>query len=769
MVVPFLAIPWAGALPVPTRPDDPAVASQWQFPKVRSVDAQSSVKVDITEAFVVDNNVRIEATIRNDATQKADDLSVRIQRAAPVTTTSEAHQILSEPESNFGIHAGDFRDLNWSLEPGESKDASWTIPLESLGLTEPGTYPLLVNLNGQIGGAIVSYLHSSRVLLEIPPETEAPKTPVGFTMLWPLSADTGLVAGETGEAPGRSPLILHDERLASELIDGGRLDQLVDDAIAATTDPNNTSLRESLCIAIDPELLDVVERMSHGYSVGSERPSPVAQKKRLRDSWGTAENTDLVPGTSQLVAGEWLAKVRTLAENGCTVPLPWADTDVDAVSRTGNEWLMREALARGPEVLERILGVKPERNIVIPGSGYVSHPGPLVYAATTNPSTAWERQQPMEATEGGPEPSLFDPKLPNTISNAAPSGSLVHVLVADNSLPPATPGVHAIPYHAGLAESLAAVGDKPLTQGFSTESRRYDHSADGEHARSAVAATSIRLALQEGNPVLAVPPSTIASPTAGAALLDAAAKALNEGLAEPQTLRKYLEKVDPGEGGGVPFTDPGAPTDTEVLRATQQANYIDDLTGLMVNDPLIAMSRYDFTTPLRRDMLRALGSAIRRDPKNYLATTARADQTLNGNRDMLQQLRASVSLLPPGNVYTRTSESSPLLIVARNGLPLPVIANIRYTGDGIIHTPESLRIPAKGSITTQMTADLESHSDRADLTVWLASSDSAAISDPVEISVQTRTGFNSISGLLAAAGLGVALAARIIRSNRRKG
>lgn len=67
-----------------------------------------------------------------------------------------------------------------------------------------------------------------------------------------------------------------------------------------------------------------------------------------------------------------------------------------------------------------------------------------------------------------------------------------------------------------------------------------------------------------------------------------------------------------------------------------------------------------------------------------------------------------------------------------------------------------------------MTADLGSARDRADLTVWLASADSAAISNPVEISVQTRSGFTSVSGLVAAVGLGVALAARIIRSNRRK-
>lgn len=767
-LAPLFTIPLAGALPVPTAPDDPAVSTQWTQPKVRSIDAAANVRIDVIEATVIGEDVRIHAAIHNGSSERADDLSVRIQRATPIHTVAEARKVLSEPESNYAVRAGDFRDVSWSLAPGETKDTTWSVPLAELQITEAGTYPLLLNLNGHIGSNMVSYLHSSRVLLRMPPEEEMAQQATGLTLLWPISANTKLVAGETGEAPGAPPLVLSDESLAGELIDGGRLDQLIDDAISATSDPNNAGLRESMCLALDPELIEVVDRMSNGYSVGATRPSPVAQKKRLRDSWSSGDDSDLVPGTAQLVAGEWMAKVRALAASGCTVALPWSDTDLDAVSRTGNEWLLREALARGPETLDRILGVKVERNIVIPGSGYVSHPGSLLYAATSNPSEAWERQQPGQPQQPVPEPSLTDPQPPHPIESLPPSESLVHVLVADNALPTSTPGVAAVPYQSDLAATLSEVGDMPLTLGISAEEQRYNHRADGEHARTGVAAASIRLALEQGEPVLAVPPSTLASPTAGAALLDAAASALRDGAARPQSLRKYIDEVQPGEGGGLPYSDPGAPTDTEVLRATQQANYIDDLTGLMVNDPLIAMSRYDFTTPLRRDILRALRAGSRRDASNYLAAAAQADETLDGNRDMLQQLRASVSLLPPGNVYTRTSESSPLLIVARNGLPLPVVATIQYTGDGVIYVPESLRIPAKGSITTHMTADLGSARDRADLTVWLASADSAAISNPVEISVQTRSGFTSVSGLVAAVGLGVALAARIIRSNRRK-
>ena len=57
-----------------------------------------------------------------------------------------------------------------------------------------------------------------------------------MTMLWPLSAKIDIIAGETGAAPGSAHLILKNENLAAELAQGGRLYQLLDAYVQATTE-----------------------------------------------------------------------------------------------------------------------------------------------------------------------------------------------------------------------------------------------------------------------------------------------------------------------------------------------------------------------------------------------------------------------------------------------------------------------------------------------------------------------------------------------------
>ncbi|PIH11548.1 hypothetical protein CTJ10_12780, partial [Staphylococcus epidermidis] len=135
---------------------------------------------------------------------------------------------------------------------------------------------------------------------------------------------------------------------------------------------------------------------------------------------------------------------------------------------------------------------------------------------------------------------------------------------------------------------------------------------------------------------------------------------------------------------------------------------------------------------------------------------------LNGERDTLRAIKASISLIPPGNVYTRTSESSPLFIVAENGLPLPVNASILYQGppDAKLNTPTEFRIPARGSLTLQMTADLPQNNKRTDLQLYLSTPDNRPISQPVNIAVQTAGG--AFANRILVAGLAVLFALAVL-------
>ena len=123
-------------------------------------------------------------------------------------------------------------------------------------------------------------------------------------------------------------------------------------------------------------------------------------------------------------------------------------------------------------------------------------------------------------------------------------------------------------------------------------------------------------------------------------------------------------------------------------------------------------------------------------------------------------------------VYTRSSESSPLIIVARNGLPLPTRTRIDYVaeGDATLNTPDEVRIPARGSLTVSMTADIPDNDRRTDLELWLATPDGAAISNRVDITVQTRARLigATVAGVTLVGGLALAALFRAGRRHRRR-
>ena len=88
-------------------------------------------------------------------------------------------------------------------------------------------------------------------------------------------------------------------------------------------------------------------------------------------------------------AAVWLDKVRHIAATGCVVSLPWANADLNAVARTGDTWLMREAVERGPFVLQRVLGTAGTLNTVVTGTGYVENgTAPALVAEKVTSETA---------------------------------------------------------------------------------------------------------------------------------------------------------------------------------------------------------------------------------------------------------------------------------------------------------------------------------------------------------------------------------------------
>ena len=261
-------------------------------------------------------------------------------------------------------------------------------------------------------------------------------------------------------------------------------------------------------------------------------------------------------------------------------------------------------------------------------------------------------------------------------------------------------------------------------------------------------------------------------PSAAEHALDAAEELLDSGHSRPRGISTVeLQQGDPNAPTGSPFIDPAVFSEPELARVEQQARYTDELMNIVVDDPDITMTRSEFVLPLRRDLLNSLSLNNRDSLSTHAAARQSFSRTMEMHSNTLRDLRDSVSLIPPGNVYTRVSESSPLLIVAENGLPLPVEAKLQYDApDGArLNTPKSVRIPAKGSITVSMTADMPKDADRTDIGLWLATPKNQTISQPITISVQTRAGIVTLyaAGIAGALALVLATLFRLGRHRRK--
>lgn len=781
-VVAVCASPAHADLPVPMDPQNSAVASQWVNPQIRASDGSENITLSLIDApSTADSGSTVDATmrVRNDGDEQMNDLTVTPRRGPVSGSVSDAQVATIAAPGEYTV-AGDTVEVP-NLSAGE--EAEITVQVDVSDQSLAATFPIMVVLE-QDG----THLDSERWHMAVRGDLPEEQTPAGVSVLYPVSAPVDIVPGETGEAPNSPPLILASEQLADQLEPGGRLDQLIE-TYAETTD--DAGVADATCLALDPALVDTVDRMAQGYKVDDDRPSPGRQRQRLRDSWGREDAAvmDAAPGQGAEDAAAWLEKVKAASASGCTVALPWANADLNAIARTGDRWLMREAVERGPFTLGRVLGTPIVQNIVVPGAGYLTpESAPAMGWADHSRSTvpqvgmqsAWEKKQaetqdgPGGKIEGNQQTTLDTPTLPSTEDVAAPEPSQpVRVLVADNTVPgerfaTATPGVVTVGFDDALASTLAATGSHPETTGYSQEKLRYDYTMDSVAARDLTAASAIATAARTAGeePVLVNPPAAWDASTAQQ-VMGAVGELMSSRIAEPIPLEEYtsppeqIDQADP-EALGTPYNDPTVYSDTEILNAGQQARYIDDLTSILANGNNIALTRYGYTLPLRLDLLAALPVTHRRALTFYTDAELRTRTRLNGERDALGAIKASISLIPPGNVYTRTSESSPLLIVAENGLPLPVDASILYQGppDAKLNTPTEFRIPARGSLTLQMTADLPQNNKRTDLQLYLSTPDNRPISQPVNIAVQTAGG--ALATRILVAGLAVLFALAVL-------
>lgn len=779
----------------------------------------------------LDGTLRIRLQVRNTSERDVSNLVLRMQRAKALSSAAEARTALAEPEAAYDV-AGDFSEPI-DLKPGEVRDITLSTPVsapapEGLGITEPGTYPLLINVNGQPADDIDRLLKETRILLPVgaapessespgPPapaapadssdssepdsladgtdNTPEPTKPVPMSLIWPISQPVPLVGGETGDAPGAPDLILTNDSLADSLRPGGHLDGLVSSLEKGFSTATGPQLRSSTCIAIDPETLDAVARMTHDYWIGVERPSPVQASQRLRDSWGSNTDIDLRKVSANQDAAKWLDRLRALAADTCVISLPWASADVSAVARVGDEDLAMEALAAGTETIRNHLSAESLPGVQLPPEGFVTSESVPLYArasAQTPLSTdaAFEQRLQSGSTSAPVPPEAADATFAMVANNTITRQDGAPLAAGESGAMPGGGRSFALP--GALTAALAATGDDPQTAAYSNVIGRHDFRADSGIARMQSAVGTLYQELSdasrspESGAIVASPPAGWnPSPAEAAKWIEAVRTAMDSPEADGIALNQALaDSAKHNDAGPVqltpPSADPAPVSDSDIETAQLAAREISDLTKIMANDPFVALTRYGFTRPLRRDVLRSLTTQGRRSIALSSQVQKRGEDLRNTALTMTRRLRNSVTLVAPGGVYTRATDLSPVIVLARNGLPLPVPSFVRVAaGDVVMEEKYEASIPAKGSVTVQLSPagkgeDAESDSGAVSaarsahhLTLWLESPSGLPISQSVKISVQSgvSVGFLLIAtvGVVAVGGFFAAKRSRTFR------
>lgn len=682
--------------------------------------------------------VTVRATLTNTGDRRVDDISVRMQSADAVDSSEELRTTLSLDQQEYP-NVGEFQTVADSLERGADIQFDISMPLRStlgpsLAVDAPGVYPLLLNVNGtpEYGGT--ARLDDARFLLPVtgvprdptaadpmsPEAVAAPPStadPVATTVLWPLADKPRLAAGIPGSLDERVRLI--DDELSTEMASGGRLDELLSSVEFATTDqldPENR-LADSLCLAVDPDLLVTVSNMARGYLVVDDPADPM----------GPAHD-----GVGRDTASSWLSRLEDLADAMCVTAVPFAQVDLDTLGNVGDASLASAAIESPADIVDTILGVESVRGIVWSATG----------------------------------------QLGDAASATLRSVGARTALVADNGIAPAASGavatvvggssvdaeLRATVFDAATATALAGVGAVPSTPAFTPADQRYDLTKDSRTARlqdALGAVTYHALSPADG----AARALTVAPPqywTAGgdepAAILSTVSSMLRSGLATPRPFAELAAQQPTG-----------LPVETRTVHQTErdvnledairaQSKRIDALRGSLVEDPQSALTPRLYTAPLREDLLRAIGTADK--DADTAAASATAWTRMYGSQAGLDAIFDSVTVLAPGGVYTLASEQSPLLLVARNDLPVGV--NVRLDVDAppemTIDDVGATTLPARGSRTITVPAQVD---DTRNLKVdfSLTTLDGQQLGEATTVSVRSNAYGQALAVITACAGI----------------
>ncbi|OBK12330.1 hypothetical protein A5636_12345 [Mycobacterium asiaticum] len=686
--------------------------------------------------------VTVSGMVTNIGDRPVRDVMVRLEHASAVTTSTGLRTSLDGSTDQYEA-AADFLTVAPELQRGQQVGFILSAPLRSLTkpsltISQPGIYPLLVNVNGTPDYGAPARLDNARFLLPVvgvPPDKAAeieqavaPETskPVWITMLWPLADRPRLAPGVPG---GTIPVRLVDDDLANSLANGGRLDTLLSAAELATSrdvDPDG-AVGRALCLAVDPDLLVTVNAMTAGYAVSNSR-----------DGAAQLPGTPTHPGTGQSAATLWLNRLRALAHRTCVVPLPYAQVDLDALQRVNDPGLSSTATVSTGDIVDRILDVTSVRGTALLPDGPLT--GRAVSLLNANDSTVAVAAADFSAQDGTPSSAEIAPRR-------------------------MAPRVVAAPFDPAVGAALAGAGTNPTVPTYLDPalSIRLTHDSITARRQDALGAMLWRSLTPDAAPrtqILVPPASWNLQGDDAQSILTTLATAIRSGLAVPRPLPALVAdaaaRTEPPQPPGVYPGVRGRFGDDVTSQVSGQVARLWKLTSALMTDERTGLTGPQYTAPLREDMLRALSQSVPPDTRSGLA-----QQRLMVVGTTIDDFFGSVTIVNPGGSYTLATEHSPLPLALHNGLAVPIRVRLQVnappgmtvTDVGEIELPPGylpLRVPIEVNFTQRVAID-----------VGLRTPDGTSLGDPVRLSVHSNAYGKVLFAItLTAAAVLVALAGR---------
>ncbi|MEU6128790.1 DUF6049 family protein [Saccharopolyspora sp. NPDC047091] len=587
--------------------------------------------------------VSISGRITNRSGSTINGIEARVQRGYPTQSEPAVQDALRGNAAT--VNETSFRPLIDTLAPGQEAPFELKVPLtgpDSLQIAESGSFPLLVNVNGQPDGGGRARIGESRFLLPVlaPPGAPPakPAQPAPITMLLPI-VDYPRMRQE-GTPDQRS--VLADDSLAASLTPGGRLYDLVQGVVDGAG--AGSPLGNGLCFAVDPDLLATVQAMTRGYQVRSA-------------DGGTQE------GTGAASAQLWLNKLREATSGRCVLALPYADSDLLALEHAGLPDLIKGSLD-GAGLVKQVLTTEPRRSVLWPIEGAVDEP--------------FTRR----LTDLGIDTVLVDPA---SVSTGSPAPSR---LFED--------GPTAMPIDPLLSEALDPnFGGPRETTAMSPEG---GGTASVQNALGALAFRAT-LGTQDGaTSVLAPPRRWNLSGDDVRSLLDGLRGLTEAGYVRPAGLPERDGEAEQSTSE-LPVSQPSYPAENAaeeipqpVLDQLAEQNYkVGDLYRSSEKDPATDLDRAALTTPLRNGLLRGASSAWRDDPGAARHWVRVATDTLDG---VLSQVRLDEF----AGKITLTASNAPIPMTVTNDLPVTVSVRLRIPATAGLETRDLgvIRVPAQG-------------------------------------------------------------------------